>query len=209
MSADYRQKTQEELDEEERVYEKEKSEIESSHDLDFLHKKAEEIFYRYGEEHRYQDTMQDFSFSVVLRQIEKQHNPASLPLLLRLCDDARFEVSLFQESWMEVFYSFSIGDQEECFISEYFKNLHELFPQASGMAISIYSYCISGVKLEIQEKHVLLSRPEALRLLYERFLEVPKGFPSPFGFDDLVSEDIEDLKKLKQYYDQHRMRLVE
>jgi hypothetical protein len=197
---EYIEYTKEEIDFSDKIFKEQEKIIESSNDLNFLHAKAEEIFY----DDRYTEGDWDSIFASVIWKIEKQHNPASLPVLLRLCDDARFEVSLFQESWREVFNSFSIGDQEEYFISEYFKNLHELFPQASGMAAMIYAYSIGGGDINRQEKYVMQTHPGVLDMLYKELL----GADYPF-VSEAVDFHIRSIKHLKKYYNQHRMRLVE
>jgi hypothetical protein len=185
-------------------------------DLDYLHQRAQEVFDRFGEEAE-RRTLQDSLFCAVLDQIQRHGNPASLPLLLLLCDDARFEVSLFQESWLNVF---AFGFETEDLCRELFLHLHELFPHAKMMAMNIFLYSIGvnffplkhrGIDvIELQKRYVLLADPVSFKYL----IDTSRTFyrQELFG-GDLVEESVQYvesvLSELGSYYDQHRIRLVE
>ena len=134
-------------------------------------------------------------------------------MLLRLCDDVRFEMSVFKEGWTNVF---AYGYEKEDLIREYFKNLHEVFPYAPEMGASIY--CMNWSALELQKKYVLLAKPEALHQLCQAFLTkryVPALLEGhyvpwiPHGIDELDIDIIRgNVRALKQYYDAHRLQVV-
>ena len=205
-----REKTKEELDEEKSIfYAQEKLIEENKQDLNFLHKKAEDIFYNES----YSEWRWDSLFRLVTMYIEDHHNPASLPVLLRLCDDDRYYHSVFRDGWRNVLV-WSYEREDLC--REYFKNLHEVFPQAPEMGASLYC-AISWEDLELQKKYVVLSKPEAFRELYEIFFaksHMPASVDSyypwvPYDVDELELDEIrETLGKLKQYYDAHRLQVV-
>ena len=199
---DYRQKTKEELAEEYRIETEQKNFIErNADDLDFLHKKAEEIFYS----NDYSEWAWDSVFNRVLICIEDHHNPASLPVLLRLCDDDRFWASVFKDGWLSMF---RFGYEKEDLIREYFKNLHEIFPRASEMGASIYSI-IAKNNIELQKKCVLLAQPEAFRQLCSMFLEPQDIGWVPLGSDEEEFEMTQNnIRILEKYYDAHRLQVV-
>ena len=196
---DYRQKTKEELDEEKSIfYAQEKLIEENKQDLNFLHKKAEDIFYNES----YSEWRWDSLFRLVTMYIEDHHNPASLPVLLRLCDDDRFWASNFQEGWLNVF---AFGFKTEDMCREYFTHLHEIFPQAPVMGAELYTYCIESQDLECEKKYVLLAKPEAFRALVDFF---ERDGELIFSSNDDKFSTLEKLRKLKQYYDAHRLQVV-
>lgn len=210
---EYTEYTKEQIDFSDKIFKEQEKIIESSNELDFLHAKAEEIFY----DDRYTEGDWDSIFASAIWQIEKQHNPASLPVLLRLCDDARFEVSLFQESWLNVF---AFGFETEDLCREFFSHLHELFPHAKIMAMNIFLYSIGvnffplkhrGIDvIELQKRYILLADPVS----FKHLVDTSRAFyrQELFG-GDLVEESVQYvesvLSELGSYYDQHRMRLVE
>lgn len=194
-----REKTKEELDEEKSIfYAQEKLIEENKQDLNFLHKKAEDIFYNES----YSEWRWDSLFRLVTMYIEDHHNPASLPVLLRLCDDDRFWASNFQEGWLNVF---AFGFKTEDMCREYFTHLHEIFPQAPVMGAELYTYCIESQDLECEKKYVLLAKPEAFRALVDFF---ERDGELIFSSNDDKFSTLEKLRKLKQYYDAHRLQVV-
>lgn len=200
---EYREKTKEELAEEYRIEDEQRKLIEdNADDLEFLHKKAEEIFYN----KTYDDWPWDSLFYNTIWRIRDHHNPSSLPVLLRLCDDDRFWDSVFQEGWMKVF---AFGYEREDLCREYFAYLHKIFPQAPGMGASIYSILVLD-DIEFQKKYVLLARPEAFRELCQMFLEAPDLGGIPFLWADEEDLDLilENVRALEKYYDDNRMKVV-
>ena len=198
-----REKTKEELDEENRIEdEQEKLIEENKNDLEFLHKKAEEIFYSDA----YSEGAWDSLFRLVTMYIEDHHNPASLPVLLRLCDDDRFYDSCFRDGWLNIFFW---GYEKEDLCREYFTHLHELFSKAPEMGASIYDYAIGEIDIELQKKYLLSAKPEALNQLFHVFLEPEYvGWFPLESCDEQVEISQEQLNILKQYYDAHRLQVV-